>query len=67
MMDQSSPGQSQSQSPASRPTAQANDQMTQFVKTVLAETEDVWSGIFQAEGKQYPPPTLVLFNGQTRS
>ena len=24
--------------------------MTQFVRTVLAETEDVWSGIFQAEG-----------------
>ncbi len=67
-LDQLAPGQSQTEpSPASRPTAQANDQMTQFVKTVLAETEDVWSGIFQAEGKQYPPPTMVLFNGQVRS
>ena len=51
----------------SAPTAQQNDEMTQFVKTVLAETEDVWGGIFQANGATYPDPTLVLFNGQVRS
>ena len=44
-----------------------DDEMTQFVKTVLAETEDVWSGIFQAEGQQYPAPTMVLFDGQVKS
>ncbi|QND53753.1 zinc metallopeptidase [Phyllobacterium sp. 628] len=66
-LDQLAPGQSQTQSSAPRTSAQSNDQMTQFVKTVLAETEDVWSGIFQSEGKQYPPPTMVLFNGQVRS
>jgi predicted metalloprotease len=41
--------------------------MTQFVSTVLAETEDVWNGIFQAEGLDYTEPTLVLFSGQVRS
>ncbi|MGH6763868.1 MAG: KPN_02809 family neutral zinc metallopeptidase [Phyllobacterium sp.] len=51
----------------SAPTAQQNDEMTQFVKTVLAETEDVWGGIFQANGETYPDPTLVLFNGQVGS
>ncbi|MDI7860926.1 zinc metallopeptidase [Rhizobiaceae bacterium n13] len=45
----------------------ASDEMTQFVRTVLAETEDTWSGIFKASGETYPPPTLVLFSGAVRS
>ncbi|PYE86539.1 KPN_02809 family neutral zinc metallopeptidase [Phyllobacterium leguminum] len=44
-----------------------NDEMTQFVRTVLAETEDVWSGIFKAKGATYAPPTTVLFSNQVRS
>jgi predicted metalloprotease len=46
---------------------QANDEMKQFVSVVLAETEDVWNGIFQAEGAQYKEPTLRLFSGQVQS
>ncbi len=38
-----------------------------FVKVVLADTEDTWNGIFQAAGKQYPAPTLVLFRGAVES
>ncbi|MBA3447215.1 MAG: neutral zinc metallopeptidase, partial [Pseudaminobacter sp.] len=45
----------------------ANDQTTQFVSTVLAETEDVWKGVFEAEGEQYQEPTMVLFDGQVKS
>lgn len=47
--------------------APANDEMKQFVATVLAETEDVWNGIFQSQGLSYQEPTLVLFSGQVRS
>lgn len=47
--------------------AQANDEMKQFVATILAETEDVWNGIFQANGLTYEQPKLVLFSGQIRS
>jgi len=47
--------------------APANDEMKQFVSTVLAETEDVWNGIFQAQGLNYEEPTLVLFADQVRS
>ncbi|MBC2885992.1 zinc metallopeptidase [Ochrobactrum sp. CM-21-5] len=47
--------------------AVANDETTQFVRTVLAETEDVWGGIFQSRGQTYTPPTMVLFSGQVRS
>lgn len=44
-----------------------NDQQTQFIATVLAETEDVWNGIFEANGRTYPEPELVLFDDQVRS
>ncbi|HEY6633416.1 MAG TPA: neutral zinc metallopeptidase [Rhizobiaceae bacterium] len=45
----------------------ASDDMTQFVRVVLAETEDVWNGIFQSQGMHYEEPTLVLFAGQVQS
>src|SRR5262245_37951798 len=47
--------------------APASDEMKAFVSTVLAETEDVWKGIFQAEGETYVEPKLTLFSGQIRS
>ena len=43
------------------------DQMGQFVSKVLGSTEDVWSRVFQQSGSQYRAPTLVLYDGQTRS
>ncbi|MGV3655118.1 MAG: neutral zinc metallopeptidase [Noviherbaspirillum sp.] len=43
----------------------ADDRTTRFVSTVLADTEDVWTAIFQANGNDYPEPRLVLFAGQT--
>lgn len=45
----------------------ADDQRAQFVKVVLAETEDVWNTLFQQAGKNYVEPTLVLFSGGTQS
>ncbi len=47
--------------------APANDDTTAFVRTVLAETEDTWNGIFQANGQTYQEPNLVLFSGQVNS
>ena len=63
------PGQTQVQpsQPGGTQSAQPSDEMGQFVATVLAETEDVWSGIFQAEGQTYQKPTLVMFSDQVRS
>lgn len=52
----------------SRPVAQAgNDELGQFVGTVLGSTEDVWGAIFSNAGERYPAPVLVLFNGRTQS
>jgi hypothetical protein len=50
------------------PAKPANDKMTQFIKTVLADNEDVWSAVFpKAFGRRYQPPVLVLFSGQVKS
>ncbi len=48
-------------------SAPRNDEQTQFISTVLAETEDVWETIFREAGRTYPKPTLVLFAGQVQS
>ncbi len=45
----------------------ADDQQANFVRVVLADTEDVWSRIFASEGAQYRMPRLVLFSGQVTS
>ena len=44
-----------------------NDDLAQFVGVVLAETEDVWHGLFQQQGKRYQEPKLILFSGKVRS
>lgn len=48
-------------------TPARQDEMTQFVATVLAETEDVWNTLMQSQGFAYPEPTLVLFSGAVSS
>lgn len=57
----------QPSAPSSQISPARQDEMTQFVATVLAETEDVWSGIMKSQGFEYPEPTLVLFSGAVAS
>ncbi|MEM7044489.1 MAG: neutral zinc metallopeptidase [Pseudomonadota bacterium] len=40
-------------------------QLTEFVSVVLADTEDVWRGIFEQNGLTYQDPILVLYTDQT--
>lgn len=54
---------STSQAPAQ--TGPIEDRSGQFVATVLADTEDVWGGIFKQGGARYQEPRLVLFRGST--
>lgn len=54
----------QSQAPgADGGAAPANDRQKAFVSTVLADTEDVWTEVFRANGATYVKPKLVLFSG----
>jgi predicted metalloprotease len=43
------------------------DEMRQFVARVLGSTERTWSQIFQAAGRSYNKPTLVLFSDSVQS
>jgi len=60
--EQNQPGASQT-----APTNPQEEELKKFTSVVLGKTEDVWSEIFQQNGKQYREPTLVLFSGQVRS
>lgn len=42
-------------------------ELAQFVSVVLAETENIWHGIFKQQGSAYREPTLVLFSGRVES
>jgi predicted metalloprotease len=44
-----------------------DDKEASFVKVVLADTEDVWSKLFNDMGRSYTNPTLVLFRNSTTS
>ena len=56
-------GTTTSNTPAQMTQPDANDPQVQFVSKVLGSTEDVWRANFQAMGKQYVDPKLVLFHG----
>lgn len=51
----------------SRPANPEEEELKQFVAAVLADTEDVWTDLFNQAGRQYPKPTLVLFTDEVRS
>ena len=61
------PGGAPTGQPGSQISETRKDEMTQFVATVLAETEDVWNGVMKSQGRDYPEPTLVLFSGAVSS
>lgn len=43
------------------------DEMRQFVARVLGSTERTWTKIFEAGGRRYEKPTLVLFSDAVQS
>lgn len=61
---QISPGPSQEMTAEEKA---ADDERAEFVKVVLAETEDVWNNIFSQQGKSYSEPRLVLFRDAVQS
>ncbi|GIX52977.1 KPN_02809 family neutral zinc metallopeptidase [Sphaerotilus sulfidivorans] len=66
-LEGAAPGTTQ-QAPAPGATRSApQDENARFVSTVLASTEDIWQETFQASGRDYRKPVLVLYRGSTRS
>lgn len=52
---------------APTPPPELDDASRQFVSQILADTEDTWAAIFQAQGRTYAEPKLVLYTGGTQS
>ncbi|MGM0974660.1 MAG: KPN_02809 family neutral zinc metallopeptidase [Bacillota bacterium] len=42
-------------------------ELADFVSVVLADTEEVWTEIFEEQGLQYKEPALVLYSGSVQS
>lgn len=45
----------------------AEQERFDFVKVVLADTEDVWNGIFAGYGEDYPEPQLEIFTDRVNT
>lgn len=63
VLDQISGGQTA----APAQTTAQEDEAAEFVSVVLADTERIWTEIFEENGLEYTEPTLVLYTGQVDS
>ncbi|MEM7205467.1 MAG: neutral zinc metallopeptidase [Planctomycetota bacterium] len=43
------------------------EQLVEFVKRVLGDTEDTWNALFREQGKRYQEPKLVIFRDAVQS
>ena len=57
-------GVQQQGAPATVAADQSLDEGADFLRVVLADTEDTWTPIFQSAGRQYQPTTLRLYSGR---
>jgi len=56
--------QQQTTQTENRPLTDAEKTEDAFVKTLLADNEDVWTKIFEENNLTFEAPKLILFNGQ---
>jgi len=68
IIQQSQQQQRQQPNSQGQPGNRADDELADFVKVVLKDTENVWNGIFRQQlGKRYQEPVMVIFDGQVSS
>lgn len=48
-------------------TVRSNDEASDFIRSILGTTEDVWVPLFQQSGRTYEVPTLVMFSDGVNS
>jgi hypothetical protein len=53
--------------PGDKSRTASTDDMKVFIGRVLADTEQVWTQVFQSFGKNYQEPQLVIFDRGTRT
>ena len=59
--------QQQTTQTESRPLTEAEKTEGKFVKTLLADNEDVWTQIFEENNLTFEAPKLILFSGQVET
>ncbi|PJJ07707.1 hypothetical protein CLU83_0905 [Flavobacterium sp. 1] len=59
--------QQQTTQTESRPLTEAEKTEGEFVKTLMADNEDVWTKIFEENGLTFEAPKLILFSGQVET
>lgn len=59
--------QQQTTQTETRPLTEAEKTEGEFVKTLLADNEDVWTQIFEENGLTFEAPKLILFSGQVET
>lgn len=67
LFQQQSAPQTRDQSAPYTSSNPQEEERKHFVATILADTEDVWTDLFQKMGRKYEYPTLVLFSGKVDS
>jgi predicted metalloprotease len=66
MLEQMNQQQATTQS-QSRPLSKEELEVGEFVKTVFADTEDIWAQIFKENNMEYRQPKMVLFTGAVQT
>jgi predicted metalloprotease len=66
MLEQMNQQQATTQS-QSRPLSKEELEVGEFVKTVFADTEDIWEKIFRENNMEYRQPKMVLFTGAVQT
>lgn len=59
--------QGQNQQTEQRDLTKSELEEQAFVKTLLADNEDVWSAIFQENNLTYTKPSVILFSGEVQT
>lgn len=67
VMQQQASQTTEEQTNGQREFTEEEEQLAKFSRQILAGTEDVWTEVFQKMGREYTPPTLVLFTGSVQS
>ena len=60
-------GNQSTQTESGIPLTKEEEELGNFVKVNLADTEDIWDKIFAENGKEYINPKLVLFKGSVET
>ena len=67
LLEQMPAGDPSSGTQTSRPNNPQEDELAQFVRVVLASTEDYWTEAFRQMGREYRKPKLQLFTNRVES